>query len=515
MSTKSAVTFFVITLVNASVIHAEDQLQSITVTASRTTIPVNQVAGALTVITKQDIDQRKAVFVADLLQSVPGLNVSRQGSAGNITQVRVRGAEANQVLVIIDGVEANDPATGSEFNFAHLSAHGVERIEVLRGPQSSLWGSDAIAGVINIITSRKAEDKKTIANVSYGSEDSFESGIEQFAETEFFNLAISGNFIDTDGFNIATTGNERDGYDNTTLNMKSELNLHPSITTGISGRYTNARNEFDPAPLGVPVDGFAKVDVEQVYARAFINATTFNDRWVHLVETSITDTSNDSSDELFGTAKSAATKEKFSYQSTLLLPRLETLGLEHSLTVALEREQERFNQQGTFIPSQRQKTTNYATVAEFRASILNQWTLSASWRHDDNHEFDNQNTYRIGINYLLPSAGTKIYVAHATGAKNPSFTELFGFAPDNFIGNPDLEAETSESWEFGVAQEFFDNRLKIDAAVFWEDLIDEIQTIFLPTFQSTVINNESRSKRNGLELAVSGHLFESLSLCGA
>ena len=514
MSIKRSIFFFII-LVFATSIYASDQLHVITVTASRTPVPIDQVAGAITVITKAEIERQNAVYVSDLLQSVPGVNVSRLGSAGNLTQVRVRGAEANQVLVIVDGVEVNDPAAGSEFNFAHLSAADIERIEVLRGPQSSLWGSDALAGVINITTTKSLEQNNFIATSSYGTEHSYQGGLQYFAETEAMKFALSGNFIDTHGFNIATTGQERDGYDNATLNLNSELQANQQLIVGASARYTNASNEFDPAPRGVPVDGFGRTDTEQVYGRAYIKAFTFKDRWQHLLEASITDTSNDSIDALFGAAKTEATKEKFSYQSTVLLPRFGQSNYNQSLTLALEREQERFHQQGAslpgFDPNQRQKITNYGTVAEYRANILDRWTLSASMRHDDNDEFENNNTYRVGINYLWPSTDTKLYLTHATGVKNPTFTELFGFAPNNFIGNPDLEPETSESWEVGISQQFFDSRLKIDAAIFAEDLSDEIQTIFLPTFQSTVVNNESRSERNGVELSIFSELSDSLT----
>lgn len=518
MSFKRLIFLFVIAVYTAS-LYAEEQLKPITVTASRTAIPVDEVAGALTIITKQEIEDQHAVYVSDVLQAVPGLNVSRQGSAGNITQIRLRGAEANQVLVLIDGVEANDPANASEFNFAHLPADNIERIEILRGPQSSLWGSDALAGVINIVTTRADLGKKFIATSSYGSEHSYEGALKILAASENFDLALSGNFIDTDGFNIATVGQERDGYDNTTLNLKTGYQLHNNVNVGASARYTNASNEFDPAPFGVPVDGFGKIDVEQVYARGFVEIQAFKDHWINLLEASVADTSNDSIDSLFGSSKSEATKEKFSYQSTLHLPELEALLFKHSFTIALEREQERFSQQGAsfpgFDPNQRQKITNYGKVAEYRANFLKQWTMSASFRRDDNDEFDNQNTYRIGINYLHLPTNTKIYLTHATGAKNPTFIEIFGFAPNNFIGNPDLETETSESWEVGLTQGWLDNRLQLEVALFWEDLIDEIQTVFLPTFQSTVINNESRSERNGLELSLYSQLSDALSVTGA
>ena len=221
MSLKRNIIFILLILYCSSLL-AEQQLPLISISASRTEIPIREVAGALTVISKQQIVNSRAVYVSELLQAVPGLNVSTQGRAGNLTQIRIRGAEANQVLVIIDGVEANDPAASSEFNFAHLTTENIERIEILRGPQSALWGSDALAGVINI-TTRQADKRNqlTIKN-SYGSENTYQGSITALTKSDKYNLVISGNFLDTDGFNIATSGQERDGYDNATLNIKTD-----------------------------------------------------------------------------------------------------------------------------------------------------------------------------------------------------------------------------------------------------------------------------------------------------
>ena len=437
------------------------------------------------------------------------------GGAGSLTQIRLRGAEANHVLVLIDGIEVNDPANASEFNFTHLPVADIERIEVLRGPQSALWGSDAIGGVVNIITTRASQGEALFVKGSHGSENSFEGSVNYLAGYDRFNLSLSGNYFDSRGINIANNGSERDGYDNTTLNLKTAGQLYDQLEVGLVARYTNASNEFDPG-LPLPVDGFGKTDVEQFYGRSYLKADLFNQRWAHQLETTITDTSNDNADEFFGQSTMAATKEKFSYQTTVRLPETERVPIQQSLVLAAEREQERFRQTGTafpgFNPNQRQKITNYGSIMEYRARLFGQLTLSASYRHDDNDEFDNQDSYRVGLNYLYPATSTKIYFSHATGNKNPTFTELFGFAPNNFIGNPDLEPERSESWEVGFGQGLLDDTIYLEAAVFIEDLIDEIQTIFVPSFQSSVINSDQRSERDGVELTVFGKLSEMSSL---
>ena len=131
---------------------AGEALESITVTASRTPLKIHEAGSSIIIITREQILQRNADNLAMLLRNIPGMAVSQQGALGSLAQVRVRGAEANQVLVLIDGVEANDISQGSEFNFATMLTHQIERLEIVLGPQSALWGSDALSGVINVIT---------------------------------------------------------------------------------------------------------------------------------------------------------------------------------------------------------------------------------------------------------------------------------------------------------------------------------------------------------------------------
>lgn len=504
----------IITLSLIGSLHADEVLPPISVTASRTEIPVEQVSGAITIITKQDIERRNAIFVSDILQGVPGVNVSRAGGLGAFTQVRLRGAEANQVLVLIDGIEVNDPAAGSEFNFAHLPANNIERIEILRGPQSALWGSDALGGVINIITSSADEGKQVTAKSSYGADSTYEGGLNFSYGNERFDAAFGGNFIDSKGINIANTGSERDGYDNVTLHFNTGVQLTNNIEFGMNARYTNAANEFDSG-FASPIDSFATIDVEQLYGRAFLKASFFNERWTHQFDSSLTDTSNDSVDSVFDSvSKTEGTKEKFSYQTNIKLANHFLFLTQQSFTFLAEREQERFTQRFDF-PNQRQKTTNYGYVFEYRTQIFDHLNINGAIRFDNNDNFDDQESIRVGANYTVPSSQTRVYTSYATGAKNPTFTELFGFAPTNFIGNPNLEVERSESFEVGLSQALFSNSLQIDLALFWEDLIDEIQTVFFPSFESTTINSNSRSERNGLELSVTHQVNDSLSLSGA
>lgn len=497
----------------------EEMLPGISITASRSPIHAHHTPNAVTVISRQEIDRRNASYASELLQSVAGLNITTQGSPGSLTQVRIRGSEANQVLVLIDGIEVNDPAAGSEFNFAQLPAYNIERIEIVRGPQSALWGSDALAGVINITTVGAQKDSPVAFSGRHGSNNTSQGNLNFSISTDIVNFSVNGTITDSNGFNISSSGSERDGYRNSSFNTKTVFQPNNQISAGFSAHYTNASNDFDPAPFGVPLDGLGKNNNNQLYTRGYIKVNSFEGRWRHLFESSLLKTRNGSNDPLFGLSKTASTKEKHSLQTTMEFNTFKALALDQSLTMAFEREQERYNQQGAtfpgFDPNQRQKITSIAKIVEYKAVLSDNWSLSAALRHDDNDEFRNHQTYKVGISYFQPWSHTKIYATHATGVKNPTFTEIFGFAPNNFLGNPELESETSESFEIGFSQQLFNGKLTIDSALFWENLQDEIQTIFLPTFESTTVNSETRSEREGLELSLNARLTDDLTMHGS
>ncbi|MGH8222257.1 MAG: TonB-dependent receptor, partial [Woeseiaceae bacterium] len=192
-------------------IPASEPTDNIIVTASRAPLAQAEVGSATTVIDRAQIDARQARYVTDLLRSVPGFAVSRSGPNGAQTQVRVRGAEANHVLVLIDGVRANDPASGDEFRWEYLSTSDIERIEIVRGPQSSLWGSDAVAAVVHVIT-RSGEKRYGIsAYAEGGSQDTVNAALRGSTGRDRWNLGFDIERLDSGGSNIARSGTEADG----------------------------------------------------------------------------------------------------------------------------------------------------------------------------------------------------------------------------------------------------------------------------------------------------------------
>ena len=526
-----AIVFF--TCLSNSVLAAEqsaEELEQILVTASRTPVPVNQIGSSFTVIDADQLINRQVAALAEILRGVPGFAVSRSGVMGSATQIRVRGAEANQVLVFIDGIEANDLAQGSEFNFAHLLTTEVDRVEIIRGPQSALWGSDALSGVINITSKRGAGPAKFSGFLEGGSFDTVQGGGTVSGGGVNYNYNLGGTIIDSEGTNISRQGNEDDGYDNTSLSLSGGYTPVENLTLSIAGRYTNATNEYDDIDFfitGLPTDANNKSDTEQFYGRAQAKVTLLEKQWEHIFGTAITSTDNENFTGGIISDSNKGKKYRFDYQTNYFLETPDLLQASHTFTLAVDYEKEEFTQRGeaTFFgdPNQDLETDATSIVGEYRINLLEDLSLSGSVRHDDNSDFRDATTFRITAAYLLPQTLTLLHANYGTGVKNPSFTERFGFfstSPTPFLGNAGLRPEESRGWEIGIDQPLLDDRAHLGVTYFNERLQDEINGfVFDPGIGAfggfTAENVNGESTRDGVEVTASIELQTGLRLQGA
>src|SRR5690606_8993483 len=199
-----------------------------------------------------DIDVRRVDLGAELLREVPGLAVSRSGQVGNVTQVRIRGAEGNHTLVLIDGIEANDPGFGSEFNFADLLTYDIGRMEVLRGPQSALYGSEAIGGVISITTAEPTVGLAAHAEAQGGSFGTTQFGASVAGGTDAVAGRLSAMRYDTDGISASAIHPEKDGYETRTLHGKLDVALGERLHARVVLRQADNEVESDRQDFDFP-----------------------------------------------------------------------------------------------------------------------------------------------------------------------------------------------------------------------------------------------------------------------
>lgn len=480
-------------------------IETMVVRGHRTPIDVERAASSVSARDRAAIEARQSLFAADLLRDLPGVALSQTSGFGSFTQLRLRGAEANHTLVLIDGVEANDPAAGDEFDFASLTAYDVERIELVSGPQSALWGSDALAGVINITTRAPSETLGIELYAEGGSYGATQTGLSLRGGNERLRNAASISWFDTDGQSAAAAGSENDSYRNLNFSGRSTLALTDQAELFASVRYNDDAVDIDGTDFATGLPGDTDAESERELAQFSLGGRVNGDRVSHQLRTTWLDSERA---QLSGGGEQsaiAATKLGAYYQSTIQLGRDADRGRQR-LTLGIDWERETFDQTGTATPfgdpNQAQDRRNIGWVAEYLTTPTDALTLSAALRFDDNSAFEDVLTYRGTASYRLPKDQTRLRASFGTAQKAPTFVDLFGFFPDSFAGNPALKPETSTGYELAVQHSFGAGSYVLDLAWFDQDLENEINGFaFDPaTFLFTAQNLDGTSRRQGVEL---------------
>ncbi len=483
-------------------------LETLVVSASRIAMPNDRVGSAVSVITRDELDARQLPFVADVLRDVPGLAVSRAGGLGGVTQVRIRGAEGNHTLVLIDGVEANNPVAGGEFDFAHLATADVERIEILRGAQSALYGSDAIGGVINILTRRDQAggDLQLRAGAGTLGTGEVSARMSGGSTDRFGSLSLSQ--FSTDGASIAASGSEDDSYDNLTLAAQAGWTIADALEIRATLRRTESQSDFDELDFAFPTTPTQGLLIDSDGTAHFtqwlgqIQAELSSGAWRQRVNLAHSSAETRFLDGDVFSSKSRGQRLRLGYQAS------RALTASQQLTLALEHEQLDYRNLGatpTALENQQQKTDQSSGILEYQVT-LGRADLVAGLRHDRNQQFADTTTYRLTGSMNLNRA-LRLHASAGTGVTNPGFFELFGFFPGSFVGNPDLKPEHADSFDLGLESRLLDERLILDITLFKANLSDEIQTTFdFSNFTSSAINLTGKSERSGAELSLAANL---------
>ena len=456
------------------------------VTASRIGADDSQV-----VVLDEDDLQSTGFHIADLLATLPGLAMSTAGPHGALTQARVRGAEANHLLVLVDGFPVNDPAGGAEFEFGGLDAAGIERIEYLPGPQSAVWGSDALAGVVHIRTVPHSSRRRL--SLGLGSSETLDADASwAHVGTRAYASAALGRHR-TDGNNAALEGAEKDGFDRTALQLGGGA-VAGKWRVAASARGRTGRTAFDPspAPLFIPADGDRYTDTDFTVLQA--NATRRDDAgWgmTYRIGSARTARANFAdgvfTNSAIGRRDVAAVDGRFSI-----------FGQAANLTVEVATESFRQRARTTAYgdPNQRQRMSTASLAGEIQAA-LGRFDVSATARHDANDAFDDALAYRVRT-----AVGTapRWFASVGRGVKNPTFVERFGYTPDTFQGNPGLRPETAIGFEAGARWAWEHGAIAV--AGFHATLDDEIDGFHFSAADGafTARNMDGKSRRRGVEL---------------
>ncbi|MFT3810573.1 MAG: TonB-dependent receptor [Micropepsaceae bacterium] len=479
--------------------------EEVVVTASRARpVPKKQYGGSATFVSAEDLNLRQTRIVSDILRDIPGVAVNRSGGAGGITQIRLRGSEANHTLVLIDGIEASDPYQG-EFDFATLIADDVASIEVLRGQQSALYGSDAIGGVISYRTASGREAPGLRGRIEGGSFSSFDSALRFGGYEGGLDYALSAAYNSTEGTPTARFGSRDVGGKNLSLAGRFVYEASERLTLRLIGRYSRTEADSNPQlyapadPLnGFVVDGDGTYQNKAFYGLAGVDYALLDGAWTHSLNLQGVDSERDTYQ--FGAQDYSfkGSRVKASYVTAYAFG---TDDLKHTVTGAIDWKRETFRNTTPYYSGdvvEKRTLDNTGFVASYDLLAGDAFGFGASVRYDENDIFRNATTWRVQASYAF-AGGTRLHAAGGSGIKAPGVFELWGFFPSFFISNPDLKAERSVGWEAGVEQTFLNGDAKIDVTYFSNTLEDEIATVGFP---STPVNLATDSEQQGVEVSV-------------
>lgn len=464
-------------------------LESIVVTAHRlpSRIPV------LPVIAVDPTEQ--PLIGLQALRTLPTFAIGQSGSLGSLTQVRVRGADANHLLVLVDGIDVMDLTADSGFNFGNLNLAGISRIEYLPGAQSAVWGNQAAAGVLHLST--EPQGRVRSAAIETGAFASRQASL-QLADSRadhFYNLSAVD--FATDGTNVARQGDERDGHHNDAWLASAGLKRE-NWTLRTLARRIRTTADFDPTPFPafLPVDGDRRNRHDETLTLASLDLFGTDTAWLQRFSVARFETANTTRTDDVRTASTDG--RRWQFVSITGVP----LGTRQELQFLVEHRRETFEQRGEASdfgdPNQRQRMASTSAGVEYLLAIAERWRFSASARHDSNSDFADSESVRLALNHDLGD-DTRVWVAAGTGVKLPSFVERFGFTPDSFLGNADLEAERNRHVSAGV--EHARGRWTHALTLYRDRLEDEINGFAFDPVRGgfTSVNESGESRREGAE----------------
>ncbi len=475
---------------------------AIVVTASRLPEPIGNSAASANVVDQAVLERLGEPSVTAYLRLLPSTSVATSGPAGSFTQVRIRGAEANHTLLFIDGIRANDPAAGNEPRFELLGADIASRIELVRGPQSALWGSEAIGGVISV---NGAEALSTAAS------GMFEAGSFGFRRaagsasygSDRLGVALAYGHGEAQGIDSFDGHGDRDGFLNDALRGLIRWRPAAKVSVTASGFSLAGRSDYD----GIDPFTFLRADTldrtqnRLTAGRVGVTYGEAGDGWQASLSGSMLGSTNRN---LLGNEEINRTKGQRSTLDAQVSHMFVTGSVDHALIIAANTENEHFQASdagfGGFTNQSRTRQ-HQALTGEWRATFANRIVADLAVRRDVFNRFKDATTARASaLVHLTPEFS--IAASYGEGIAQPTFFDLYGFFPGSFVGNPSLKTEASRGFE--VSARFRQGAFAGSLTAYRQRLRDEIVGTFdFGTFLSSAANADGKSKRQGFEAEAS------------
>ena len=480
--------------------NAAIDLPPIVVSSDHVPLERERVGASVTVITGQELREKNLTTVADALRSVPGVEVDSSGGRASLTAVRIRGGESRHVMVIIDGIEANQLGFPG-FDFADLMTDAIERIEIIRGPQSGIYGASAQAGVISITTENgKGVKPGAHARIEGGTQSTVTGSGGVRGQNGPFYGAVNVSSYSTGGYNFSRAGNEKDGSRATIATTTLGVDLTPNFNIEGVARLTDRSTDIDEPSFinGLLTDANDVNKYKNFAGRLGATFKAFDGHWVQSINAKVFHEETSSFANGIFSFGAEGTRSDIEYKSTMNAVSNFLGGEKHTFVFLLNHRQEDYKPSGATTYEKRRESI----AGEYILDLPTATTLSAALRQDWNSAFDDAFTWRLAMSQRFPAWGTRLHASIGTGVTDPDVYALFG-RPDFFIAaNPNLVPESSTGWDAGVEQSFFANRMLIDVTYFSSDFTDKIEPNFAlnPGF-TTYVNGAGKAIRRGVEFA--------------
>ena len=492
--------------------------------------PVNQdkTASSVTVLTEKDFTERNATYVSDVLKTVPSVAMSASGGRGTLTNFYLRGADANHTAVVIDGVKVN-PITGYGFDFGGLSLSNIDRIEVLRGEQSTLWGSDAMGGVI-YITTKSGLYKNKPFNVDFdlgtGSHGTYDGSATISGYNNGFYYALNGNShrtrgisaISSDKFNytaedgtfVPTGGaKERDKFhrDNVSFRLGYDLN---NKGVELLATHSTQNSHYDDYPTESTYDNYTHTRETLLKLSGYLGSE--QELFKHKFAVSNIKTDSDSY-EAYSTSAYSGKRLAANYQLDVNFDREGAITQGLSFLTEYQKSDYQANYNSPASPDwsydlDNKKLIEKSIATEYRLLTEQENSFSVSGRFTDNSEYENAFTGRIAGAYHL-SPNIKAHASLGSAIQNPTMTEYYGYN-GTYIANPVLKPEKSRGGDIGLLLESQDKHHRFDVTYFARNVDNAISTTRI-NGKTKSINLDGISQIRGVELAYNGKITDLLT----
>jgi vitamin B12 transporter len=465
----------------------------VVVTATTVDTPAEQLGVALTVVTGEDFKTYHYATLDDAFRNIPGVNVVQQGSYGKLSSLSIRGANANQVLILVDGVRVSSPTVG-QTDLSDISPDLIERIEVIRGPQSTLYGADAIGGVVNIITKKGTGPfSATVENMG-GNYDTLHSRISLSGAYKIFNYALSGSHLESNG---------QFQNDNSNINAVSgRIGVSLPFDSSLAFVYRYNKNDSGVPVKGVfpppqPVDPIINPNAKQ-QTETTVMSLEGKTRPVEWWE-SRARISRYTSDQGFQDPVDPGVDFDFPFRSQVDVERREAewnnsffLGKWSTTTVGFGYRHEEGDNKGVF------RTARHVPWVLFEEQLrfFDRLFITGGFRIEDDSVFGQATTAQGSVAFAIKETGTRLRGSAGSGFRAPTFNDLF--YPD--FGNPNLLPERSQSWDVGVDQNLWQNRVRLNLSYFATNFSNAITCcVPLPTAPFGGPVNAGRARSKGVE----------------